>query len=98
MRTASYSEPWDLEGNDLDPENLAVAHQMGVDTKVDNLAEGNDTSKEEKVDTLGVVIALGVLELGFVLLVRQQNPRLLSLVVSYKPWRQNEWSAVVLEG
>lgn len=79
-------------------ENLVVvAHPAGVDTEVDNLAEGNGTSKGERVDTLGVVLALGVLELGFVLLVRQQNPRSLPLVVSYKPWCQNERSAAVPE-
>jgi len=70
MRTASYSEPWDLDGDNLDLEDPVVAaHQAGMDTEVDNLAEGIGTSKEEKVDTLGVVLALGVLELGFVRLV-----------------------------
>jgi hypothetical protein len=59
----------------LDLDNLVVAVsspacQLDVDTEVDNFAEGKGTSKEEKVDMLGVVHVLGMLELGFVLLVR----------------------------
>lgn len=83
-------------------ENLVVVDlvvcQAGMDTEVDNFAEGNGTSKEGRMDMLGVVLALGVLDLGFVLRVRQQNPRSQSLVVSYKPWCQNEQSVGVHKG
>jgi hypothetical protein len=89
----------------LDLENLVVAVsslacQLDVDTEVDDFAEGKGTSNEKKVDMLGVVHVLGhgMLELGFVLLVRQQVLCLPSSVVSYKPWHQNELSAAVPEG